>query len=147
VKRGKEAQRGGRPDSMGYQLLQVLKTAFQPGTSRYQAKQRGEAEALIFGIETIWKYTAEAFELAGFLKEYAPQCRRPEDITLRCARPSWSTWSAVGWPGAPWAATLRWSASSTPCYGTWAAYRVARRRSCQRRTMAAPGAFGPTPRR
>ena len=75
------SRRGGRPGSLGHQLLQVLKTAFQPGASRYQAKQRGQSQVLIFGIETMRKYTAEAFELAAYLKEHHPECRRPEDIT------------------------------------------------------------------
>ena len=66
---------------MGYQLLAILKEVFRPGKSRHAAKRKGDADALIFGIETMRKYTRLAFELAKFLREQYPECRRPEDIT------------------------------------------------------------------
>src|SRR5664279_1251967 len=69
-----------RSGSMGYQLLQVLKTAFQPGTSRQAAKARGDAALRIFSKETMKTYTAEAFALAAYLKEHYPECRRADDI-------------------------------------------------------------------
>jgi len=76
-----ERQRPSRPGSLGHQLLQVLQAVFQPGTSRHDAKQRGEAEVLIFGKETMRKYTTQAFELAAFVRAHAPDCRQPEAIT------------------------------------------------------------------
>jgi integrase len=76
-----ECQRRHRPGSLGHQLLQVLKAVFRPGASRHEAKQRGEADVLIFGKETMRKYTAQAFELAAYLKAHYPECRRPAEIT------------------------------------------------------------------
>jgi integrase len=76
-----DCQRRHRPGSLGHQLLQVLKAVFRPGASRHEAKQRGEADVLIFGKETMRKYTAQAFELAAFLKAHYPDCRRPAEIT------------------------------------------------------------------
>src|SRR5690606_28612283 len=63
-----------RPGSLGHQLLQVLTAVFRPGTSRHTAKQRGEAGVLIFGKATMRKYTAQAFELAEFIKAEFPDC-------------------------------------------------------------------------
>ena len=76
-----EAGHRSRSGSMGYQLLQVLKTAFQPGTSRQAAKVRGDAALRIFSKETMKTYTAQAFALAAYLKEHYPECRRPDDIS------------------------------------------------------------------
>ncbi len=76
-----ERKRPSRPGSLGHQLLQVLQAVFQPGTSRHAAKQRGEAEVLIFGKETMRKYTTQAFELAAFVRAQSPECRKPEAIT------------------------------------------------------------------
>ncbi len=76
-----ERKRPARPGSLGHQLLQVLQAVFQPGTSRHDAKQRGEAEVLIFGKETMRKYTTQAFELAAFVRANDPECRQPEAIT------------------------------------------------------------------
>ncbi len=70
-----------RAGSLGHQILQVLKAVFKPGTSRHAAKQRGEAEVLIFGKETMRKYVAQGFELAEYLKAEYPDCRRPAEIT------------------------------------------------------------------
>lgn len=78
--RGKDG-RPSRPGSLGYQLLQVLDSVFRPGASRHTAKQRGEADVLIFGIQTMRKYTDQAFELAEFIKDEFPECRRPSTIT------------------------------------------------------------------
>jgi integrase len=66
---------------LGYQLLQVLKAIFRPGASRHTAKQRGEADVFIYGKETMRKYVAQAFELAAFIKDAYPDCRRPAQIT------------------------------------------------------------------
>lgn len=70
-----------RPGSLGHQLLQVLKAAFEPGTSRQAAKARGDAARRIFGKETMKTYTTQAFALAAFIKEQYPECRRPEDLS------------------------------------------------------------------
>jgi len=74
-------ERPARAGSLGHQLLQVLKTVFKPGASRHAAKQRGDADVLIFGKETMRKYVAQGFELAEYLKAEYPDCRRPADIT------------------------------------------------------------------
>jgi len=74
-------QQPDRVGSLGHQLLQVLKAVFKPGTSRHVAKQRGDADVLIFGKETMRKYVAQAFELAAFIKDAYPDCRRPAQIT------------------------------------------------------------------
>jgi hypothetical protein len=69
-----------RPRSLGYQLLQVLKAIFRPGSSRHQAKRDGSDAIVINGKETMRKYTSQAFEFARFLKAHYPHCRCPEDI-------------------------------------------------------------------
>src|SRR6185436_6628264 len=75
-----QTTRQGHQGSLGYQLLQVLKAIFRPGYSRHQAKRGGSAAIVINGKETMRKYTAQAFELARFLKADYPNCRYPEDI-------------------------------------------------------------------
>ncbi|MCC7358634.1 MAG: tyrosine-type recombinase/integrase [Anaerolineales bacterium] len=76
-----DQRRPERPGSLGYQLLQVMKAVFRPGTSRHTAKRRGDAEVLNFGKETMRKYVAQGFELAAYLKAEFPACRRPTEIT------------------------------------------------------------------
>jgi integrase len=81
MKSAKKPEHRSRPGSLGYQLLLVLTEVFRSGASRHAAKQRGEADALIFGVQTMRKYTDQAFELAEFIKGEFPECRRPAAIT------------------------------------------------------------------
>ncbi len=70
--------------SMTYQVQEAFKAIFRPGESRHAAKQSGDADQYIFGIETMRDYIKQAVRFAERCKtNYG--IRRIKDLTPEMA--------------------------------------------------------------
>jgi len=67
--------------SLGYQMVKVLKTIFQPGGSRFEDKKHHREDGVIRGIGTMQTYSADAHHWSRFIKARWPEVKLLKQVT------------------------------------------------------------------
>ena len=67
--------------SLGYQMVKVLKTIFQPGGSRFEDKKHHRENGVIRGIGTMQTYSADAHHFARFIRSQWPEVKYLNQVT------------------------------------------------------------------
>jgi integrase len=67
--------------SLGYQMVKVLKTIFQPGGSRFEDKKHHREDGVIRGIGTMQTYSADAHHFSRFIRSQWPEAKYLKQVT------------------------------------------------------------------
>lgn len=72
--------------SLGYQMMKALQGIFHPGTSRHTAKMHHREKTLITSIGTMRTMSADAHQLARFIRESWPEVRLLANVKPEMAK-------------------------------------------------------------
>ena len=71
---------------LGYRMVKVLKTIFQPGGSRFEDKKHHREDGVIRGIGTMRTYSADAHHFSRFIRSQWPEAKYLKQITPEMAQ-------------------------------------------------------------
>ena len=74
------------PGSLGYQMMKALQSIFRPGTSRDAAKKHHREKILITSVGTMRTMSADAHQLARFIRESLPEVKLLAEVGPEMAK-------------------------------------------------------------